>query len=144
MRNFLVLFLLGNVAFAQGVTNPNFNPRYNLFSTNQLTNVNVTAAMKKLPGFTVNIDSWHKDNDLSYSLDHNVKASYILKGFYVSADAIKDQKTLFNENNNVAFGYKSQWKSSFLNVSFKQQDFKQTNFSSKPNQTISIEGKLVF
>lgn len=107
MKKFLVLFLLGNVSFAQAVTNPSFNPRYNLFGTNQLTNVNVTAGMKKLPGFTVNVDSWHKDNDLSYSLDHNVKASYNLKGFYVSADAIKDQKTLFNDNNNLAFGYKS-------------------------------------
>ena len=154
LKNFvLVSLLLGSACYAQTppvqtVPVPSYQQKFNLFNTNQLTQVNTSLESRRNKNFVIDFKSLLAGNDLKNAEEHDLNVKYGIKSMFggVLSANMSNVKTFNSQKENEFYGlsYALANKTTSLNFSFKSSDTIQTQYKGMPTQIYQLDFKTKF
>jgi len=145
--------LLSGVSYAQTVPAPivplpSYQQKFNLFNTNQLTQINTSLESRKNKNFVIDFKSLLAGNDLKNAEEHDLSVKYGIKSMFggVMSANMSNVKTYNSQKDNGFYGlsYALSNNTTLLNFSFKSSDTIQTQYKGMPTQIYQLDFKTKF
>ena len=149
----LVSMLLGSVCFAQtppapAIPVPSYQQKFNLFNTNQLTQINTTMESRRNKNFVIDFKSLLAGTDLKNAEEHDLNVKYGIKSMFggVLSANMSNTKAYNSVKDNEYYGlsYALSTKTTSLNFSFKSSDTVQTQYKGMATQIYQLDFKTKF
>lgn len=149
----LVSMLLGSVCFAQtppapAIPVPSYQQKFNLFNTNQLTQINTTMESRRNKNFVIDFKSLLAGTDLKNAEEHDLNVKYGIKSMFggVLSANMSNTKAYNSVKDNEYYGlsYALSNKTTSLNFSFKSSDTVQTQYKGMATQIYQLDFKTKF
>jgi hypothetical protein len=136
------LLSLSSLCYAQQVTTPNFvstwQPKFNLYNTDTITNINTTLQPKKYEAMKVRYKSTVIGSDLKNAVDHdlnfNVGAKFLSGTLSAS---VSNQKVYGSVQDFTSTGLSFTKSSSLTNLSFNISQTNQFKTNTGQNGTVA-------
>jgi hypothetical protein len=145
--------LLSGVSYAQTVPAPivplpSYQQKFNLFNTNQLTQINTSLESRKNKNFVIDFKSLLAGNDLKNAEEHDLSVKYGIKSIFggVMSANMSNVKTYNSQKDNGFYGlsYALSNNTTLLNFSFKSSDKIETQYKGMPTQIYQLDFKTKF
>jgi hypothetical protein len=149
----LAFVLLGNVAFAQTapapiIPVPSYQQKFNLFNTNQLTQINTSLESRRNKNFVIDYKSLLVGNDLKNAEEHDLNVKYGIKSMFggVLSANMSNVKTYNSQKDNEVYGlnYVLSNGTTSLNFAVKTSDTVQTQYKGMPTKIYQLDIKTKF
>lgn len=145
--------LLGSVCYAQAVPAPTipvptYQQKFNLFNTNQLTQINTSLESRRNKNFVIDFKSLLAGTDLKNAEEHDLNVKYGIKSMFggILSANMSNTRAYNNAKDNEYFGvsYALSNKTTSLNFSFKSSDTTQTQYKGMATQIYQLDFKTKF
>lgn len=145
--------LLSGVSYAQTAPTPiiplpSYQQKFNLFNTNQLTQINTSLESRKNKNFVIDFKSLLAGNDLKNAEEHDLNVKYGIKSMFggVMSANMSNVKTYNSQKDNGFYGlsYALSNNTTLLNFSFKSSDKIETQYKGMPTQIYQLDFKTKF
>jgi hypothetical protein len=127
---------------------PSYQQKFNLFNTNQLTQINTSLESRKNKNFVIDFKSLLAGNDLKNAEEHDLSVKYGIKSMFggVMSANMSNVKTYNSQKDNGFYGlsYALSNNTTLLNFSFKSSDTIQTQYKGMPTQIYQLDFKTKF
>ena len=144
MKFFIALSLLGfsTLCFAQQIATPNFvptwQPKFNLYNTDTITNIKTVLQSKKYEAVKVGYKSTVIGSDLKNSVDHDVNFNVGTKFMSGTLSAsVANQKVYGSMQDFTSTGLSFSKSSSLTNISFNVFQTNQFKTNTGQNGTVA-------
>jgi hypothetical protein len=127
---------------------PSYQQKFNLFNTNQLTQINTSLESRKNKNFVIDFKSLLAGNDLKNAEEHDLSVKYGIKSMFggVMSANMSNVKTYNSQKDNGFYGlsYALSNNTTLLNFSFKSSDKIETQYKGMPTQIYQLDFKTKF